>query len=220
MHTTPGVGTLEVRSRHIDGATHGPATQFTVYCPFRKRTVDLETCEECSAYGGASETPEGELDEIGCRRLAPTLDLPDVAAAVALEALERTPAARVMSRHVICVEPEVTVHDVAAILLRHHLSSVPVVDDEFRLLGIVTKADLLGKSESSPAAFAMAPSVVALGERASVIEAARAMADAGVHRVPVTSEDGRIVGIVSSLDVMRFLSRDLPQGEGVAGIPE
>jgi len=33
----------------------------------------------------------------------------------------------------------------------------------------------------------------------------------------VTAGDGRIVGIVSSLDVLRWLSRELPTGEGVAG---
>jgi CBS domain-containing protein len=218
MDTTLGVGKLEVRSRHVEAATHGPSTQFTVYCPFRKRSVDLEVCEECAAFAGEVENAQGTADRIGCRRLGPTLDLSDVAAALAVEALERTSASRLMTRHVVCVQPEVTLGDVAAILVRHHLGSVPVVDDDFRLLGVVSTSDLLGKPESSRAAFAMAPAVVAVNERASLIDAARAMADAGIHRVPVTSEDGRVVGILSSIDVMRFLSRELPQGEGVAGI--
>ncbi|HYZ88665.1 MAG TPA: CBS domain-containing protein, partial [Myxococcales bacterium] len=63
----------------------------------------------------------------------------------------------------------------------------------------------------------MTPSVASLGERASVLEAAAIMADRHVHRLPVVGRDGRIVGMVSSLDVLAWISRDLPQGEGVAG---
>jgi CBS-domain-containing membrane protein len=45
-------------------------------------------------------------------------------------------------------------------------------------------------------------------------------AEERVHRVVVVERDGRIVGIVSSLDVLKWFSRELPSGEGVAGAVE
>lgn len=53
----------------------------------------------------------------------------------------------------------------------------------------------------------MTPVVVQLHESASIRQAASLMAYEGVHRLPVTSDDGRVVGIVSSLDVLRWFGR-------------
>ena len=44
-------------------------------------------------------------------------------------------------------------------------------------------------------------------EHAPLSEAAALMTVAGVHRVPVVSDEGRVVGILSALDVLRWLAR-------------
>jgi CBS domain-containing protein len=46
---------------------------------------------------------------------------------------------------VLSVTPETAFKDVVETLLRHGVSSVPVVDEDGRLLGIVTEADLISK---------------------------------------------------------------------------
>ncbi|HLU67570.1 MAG TPA: CBS domain-containing protein [Kofleriaceae bacterium] len=53
----------------------------------------------------------------------------------------------------------------------------------------------------------MMPLAFTLPEHASVSQAAALMAFEGVHRVPVVSEDGAVVGILSSLDILRWLAR-------------
>jgi CBS domain-containing protein len=53
----------------------------------------------------------------------------------------------------------------------------------------------------------MTPVAFTLGERAPVSQAAALMAFEGVHRVPVVSADGRVVGILSALDVLRWLAQ-------------
>ncbi|WP_437537538.1 CBS domain-containing protein [Sorangium sp. So ce726] len=53
----------------------------------------------------------------------------------------------------------------------------------------------------------MTPVVVQLHESASIRQAASLMAYEGVHRLPVVSDDGKVVGIVSSLDVLRWFGR-------------
>ncbi len=222
MDGAPGVGSLEVRSRRIESGGGSSVTELTVYCPFRQRSLELEQCEECFAHERTAEDAEGNPKEVACRRIGSAIDLPDVAETAARAVLERTPVSLVMARHVVCVEPDLPVRELAGILLRHRISGVSVVDAEFRPIGVVTRSDLIqrGPDVGGSVADVMTRPVTALGERASLIEAAHLMAGQGVHRLPVTGLDGRIIGIVSSLDVLRWLSRELPSGEGVAGAAE
>jgi CBS domain-containing protein len=53
----------------------------------------------------------------------------------------------------------------------------------------------------------MAGITFALPESATIAQAAALMAYEGVHRLPVTCSDGKVVGIVSSLDILRWLTR-------------
>src|SRR6266542_1725900 len=52
-------------------------------------------------------------------------------------------AAEVMSTPVITVDPDATVPMAARLLARHGIKRLPVVDDQDRLVGIVSRADLL-----------------------------------------------------------------------------
>jgi CBS domain-containing protein len=230
------IGRLQVRSRQVVSGAGGSVTEFTVYCPFRQRSVGIDECEECAAYDGTQDNADGEPIAIACTRLAAPREMPDVVEEVARGALERTPVSRIMARHVICVQADMPLQAVADLLVRRRISGVPVIDDEFRPLGMISKTDLIRRASAAGGEHAdgedlggdippleglvggfMTPSVASLGERASVLEAAAIMADRHVHRLPVVGRDGRIVGMVSSLDVLAWISRDLPQGEGVAG---
>jgi CBS domain-containing protein len=69
-----------------------------------------------------------------------------------------------MTREVFTVGPDTAFKDVVEALLRHDVSGLPVVDDEGRLLGIVTEADLVptaaaagGRCRSSSTSWAEMP---------------------------------------------------------------
>jgi len=53
----------------------------------------------------------------------------------------------------------------------------------------------------------MTPLAFTLHEHSPLSQAAALMAFEGVHRVPVVSSDGEVVGVLSSLDVMRWLAQ-------------
>lgn len=53
----------------------------------------------------------------------------------------------------------------------------------------------------------MTPTAFTLSEDAPVAEAAALMAFENVHRVPVVAGDGRVVGIVTSLDLLRWMAQ-------------
>ena len=53
----------------------------------------------------------------------------------------------------------------------------------------------------------MMPSAFTIGEDASALRAVALMASERVHRVPVVGSDGTVVGILSTLDLLSWLSR-------------
>lgn len=83
------------------------------------------------------------------------------------------------------------------------------------MLGVVSRTDLLSIKRlaiSDPDRVwekvedVMMPLVFALYETAAVSQAAGLMAVEGVHRLLVASPRGELVGILSALDVMRWLA--------------
>ncbi|MEK6606085.1 MAG: CBS domain-containing protein [Myxococcota bacterium] len=53
----------------------------------------------------------------------------------------------------------------------------------------------------------MLPMVFSLPATAPISRAAALMAFEGIHRLPIVAEDGSLVGLLSSLDVLRWLAR-------------
>jgi CBS domain-containing protein len=130
------------------------------------------------------------------------------------------PLSAIMTREVTCARRELDVVELAALLVGEHIGCVPVVDDG-RPIGMVTKADLvehlLAKpTEARTAGDLMMPIALALDERSTVAQAAALMACEDIHHVPVVDETGDLVGVVSSLDVVRWLARNDGFGAQVA----
>ena len=140
--------------------------------------------------------------------------LPSPAAAVA--GAEGTLAARtsvslVMSDPV-CVRGSVGLGELASLLVARRIGGAPVLDDDGKLIGMISKTDLARSNARLMALEAMTPEVVSLGETASVADAAALMAGKGIHRVTVTSRSGQVVGVVSTLDVARWLASNEASG--------
>ncbi|MGZ3602957.1 MAG: CBS domain-containing protein, partial [Ktedonobacterales bacterium] len=52
----------------------------------------------------------------------------------------------IMTHEVISISPLVSLQDAARLLSEYHISGVPVLDDERRMVGIITQADIIGKT--------------------------------------------------------------------------
>jgi CBS domain-containing protein len=136
----------------------------------------------------------------------------------------------VMTIEVVSVRPDASFQVVADLLLSRGISAVPVVDADSRVLGVVSEADLLAKLEfvdgdderppdpaarhkiaATVASELMSAPAVTIGDAASVVEAAKLLESAGVKRLPVVDDSGRLVGIVSRHDLLRvFRHSDAP----------
>jgi len=138
-------------------------------------------------------------------------------------------AADVMTRRIISVSPEATILEAIKLMLKHHISGLPVIGRKGKLVGIVTESDFLHRPEIGterkrsswldalfgPAAAAhdyvrshglqvqdvMTRDPVTVAENALLDEAVRIMEAHSVKRLPVMRR-GKLVGIVSRADLM------------------
>jgi CBS domain-containing protein len=125
---------------------------------------------------------------------------------------ESTPISVIMTRDVICVTPEATRGELLKVLLSKGISGVPVIDEDGRPLGVASKTDVLrglgAEDANARAADIMTPVTLAMPEHASIARAAALMAYERVHRVIVIGPAGNVVGLVSTIDVLRWLARE------------
>ncbi len=140
--------------------------------------------------------------------------------------------ASVMTRDVVTVTEGTPFVEIVRLMSLHKVSALPVVDNDKRVVGIVSEADLLRKEEfleqrdgqhwfegrrqrvarakaaARTAAELMSAPVVTIDPQATVPLAARLLARHGVKRLPVVDEDGKLVGIVSRADLLGMFLRD------------
>ncbi|KUG19643.1 hypothetical protein ASZ90_010635 [hydrocarbon metagenome] len=111
----------------------------------------------------------------------------------------------IMAKDVVCVEIPGNRDDVLRILKRTGISGVPVLK-EGELVGIITRKDLLRKSDETQLGLLMTPDPVTIAPDAPIPEASRLMVKHGVRRLPVV-EEGCMIGIVSVADLISAIAQ-------------
>jgi CBS domain-containing protein len=142
----------------------------------------------------------------------------------------------VMVKHVVAVHPQDPVSDALRDMLENRVSALPVVDAHERCVGVISATDLLrlahqleGELEALQQAEGlsrelleeqlertgfsnqvvqevMTHSAVTVGPDATLVAAAGAMFRSQVHRLAVTGATGELLGIVSTMDIIRALA--------------
>lgn len=132
----------------------------------------------------------------------------------------RLPQARVgdvMRREFVAVSKDTEVEAVRDLFVDAAICGAPVIDEESRPVGFVSASDLLavmwsGKASTAPGATRrrveeiMMPFAFCVREETLLSQTAGLMAAEGIHRLPVTSPRGRLVGVVTSSEIMRWLA--------------
>jgi CBS domain-containing protein len=145
------------------------------------------------------------------------------------------PAKEVMTRKVITVGPELPVKELARLLVQHHISGVPVVDEAGSLIGIVTEKDMIESKKNLhlPTVVTLFDAVIYLESEKHFKEDLKKMAASKVEDIMtgdvVTIEEetsvreiatimsekgkdtlpvvreGKVVGIVGKADIVRTM---------------
>lgn len=155
--------------------------------------------------------------------LADALSEEEIAGQVARLLSTSSSCADVMTREVATVRPAAAVADLLGQMVRRSVKRLLVVDDDGRLIGIVSRSDVLralaGSAESHDVATrravtgrtiaeVMRPVVVSVRPDASAEEVARAVLGSGVGRVAVVDDAGRIAGVVAVRDLLQLASAE------------
>lgn len=116
-------------------------------------------------------------------------------------------AAEIMSQRVVTIGKDARLTDAIRLLLRYHISGLPVVDTEQRLVGIISEHDIMnyafsGDAGTSTVADAMSDTVTHFPPDADMIAIANCLAQNRLRRVPIVA-DGKVAGIVSRRDILR-----------------
>jgi CBS domain-containing protein len=138
----------------------------------------------------------------------------------------------VMTRRVISVPPNHSIDSAIELMLKHHISGLPVIDDKGKLVGVVTEGDflrrpeidaerrrpgwreaLLGPSEAAKSYVhshgvkvkdVMTQNPVSVAEDIPLDRVVQLMESRNVKRLPVV-RGAKVVGIISRANLMRAL---------------
>ena len=120
---------------------------------------------------------------------------------------------RLMSTDVITASPDTTILGATKVLVKQNITGLPVVDEENRLLGIVSEKDLLTliyslttksyASDDSPKTVqeVMTKEVVTFDKDDPLADVIECLMDSNFRRVPILSGD-KMVGIISRRDLL------------------
>ncbi|MCM1973023.1 CBS domain-containing protein [Streptomyces sp. G1] len=129
--------------------------------------------------------------------------------------------ADLMTDEVVSVAPGTAFKQVAKLLAQYDVSGLPVLDDEDRVVGVVSQTDLLARTATATvppqqstapagpptAGDVMSAPAVTIRVEESAADAARLMTRRGIERLPVVDEEDRLVGIVTRRDLLRLFVR-------------
>lgn len=143
----------------------------------------------------------------------------------------------IMSHPVITVREDATLEEVARIMLDHRFGSVPVVNEQGTMIGIITESDFAAKGKGVPfttfempqvfgnwlgksgveqmyqqarailAADTMTRDVITVEENATIEEALELMLRYDVNRIPVL-RDKVLIGIVARYDLLKLMLQE------------
>lgn len=108
----------------------------------------------------------------------------------------------IMTKDVVTVQSATPVREVADLLSERNVSGVPVVDDEGRVLGVVSELDVVSR-RGATAADIMSKQVISVTEDTDVDEVLHLFLNQRIRRVPVLSDGQHLAGIVSRSDLVR-----------------
>lgn len=197
----------------------GAERHLFVACPQRIDPTPITECAECELCEGVELDPT-----VSVRCAVAPLELEDGALPAS------APVSSIMTAPVVCVEEDAAIENVQWLLVSRNIGAVPVVDRRGHALGVVAKTDLLRDRDDADVSVRLAaapvreramtahelsgasardvmtPVVRAVLERASIAATAALMVREHVHHVLVVDDRGRLRGIVSSLDVVRWVA--------------
>ena len=116
-----------------------------------------------------------------------------------------------MTKNVISVSPDTETDKIIDLMKESHHNSYPVVDNNNKLVGMVTAFDIVAKEWADTVSGIMSTKLVVANQDLTINDASRVMFRRGISRMPVVDKDGALVGIITNTDMVRsHIERSTP----------
>jgi hypothetical protein len=178
-------------------STGGVVTDARVFCPGEGRSVALEWCATCPA---ARHVDEGEVRCTPGGRPRKTRD-------ATVRSGEVSFAGEALSRRHLSVLPSVPAGRVAAAIRGLSAPAVAVVDEQRHFVRLVSADTVVSSSASTPVED-LRGGGARVAESASLADAIAQMIRTHGRFVALTDRDEKVVGVLTDLDVLRWVARD------------
>jgi CBS domain-containing protein len=141
------------------------------------------------------------------------------------------PVRNVMTKNVITISPDADLQEAASRLSENRISGMPVIDDNGRVIGVISEADILilagmkrdhtfkdilrniigepipaRKSGKKVADVMSFPPITSKADD-DIGEVAKILDERRIKRLPVVDDEGRLLGVVSRADIVRAIGR-------------
>ena len=117
------------------------------------------------------------------------------------------PVKEIMTRDAISITPKYSIRESVDLMAEKGIGSLPIVDKEEKLVGIVTERDfalaLAGSLTTETVGDIMIKDVITTTPGTPIESCSKIMVRNNLRRIPVV-EEGKLVGIVTSTDILRF----------------
>ena len=110
---------------------------------------------------------------------------------------------RVMSKKVVSVSVPGSREKVLDLMRKENKAVLPVIkEDNKKLVGVITRSDLINNPDEEQIAMLMSRNLIVASPDEDVEDVASRMIENDVRRVPVVNDDGELVGIITSFDIV------------------
>lgn len=121
----------------------------------------------------------------------------------------RVHVGEIAARSPFTVPPDMDIRSLAKELTKRRIRGAPVVEND-RIVGVITLSDIAkalaeGKVEGTVAEYMSTPPIV-IRETDDLVAAIELMNRHGIGRLPVIDSSGKLVGIVTRTDILRFIA--------------
>jgi CBS domain-containing protein len=117
----------------------------------------------------------------------------------------------IMIKNVISVKTDTPIYEAIELLRRNHISSMPVVEDDLTLVGVLSEKDVISlfcyaheDDEEKVVADFMVQPPVHFNENESLLNICDCLIVNSFKSIPITLED-KVVGIVSRADILDYI---------------
>ncbi|PHS79610.1 MAG: CBS domain-containing protein [Rhodospirillaceae bacterium] len=122
----------------------------------------------------------------------------------------------VNTQAIVTLDTSATVHDAVQKMNTHNVSAVAIVDDQNKLVGIISERDMthrvlaLGLApQATNVCEIMTKEVETLNPKDSALDAIELMLSRNIRHLPVVDENGEVLAMISIRDLMRGTRDDL-----------